>query len=78
MFRLDPDRTRCAWISGDPRTPAARQCAARAVAGRPFCSAHARRAYRPVEPLAETYEIVLAAHHTAPAPRPAPMADPFT
>lgn len=38
-------RGACCWPIGEPRTPGFRYCEAPAVAGRPYCPAHARRAY---------------------------------
>lgn len=37
----------CRWPIGDPGTPSFRFCGARAVAGQPYCEAHARMAYQP-------------------------------
>jgi hypothetical protein len=46
---LDHDPRRCRWIDGDPRADG-RQCPERAVAMRPYCQVHMRRAYKPAVP----------------------------
>jgi GcrA cell cycle regulator len=46
---IDAAPRRCRWIDGDPRA-GGRQCPERAIALRPYCTVHMRRAYRPAVP----------------------------
>jgi len=38
----------CCWPIGEPRTPSFRFCDLEAVAGKPYCAEHTKRAYSPV------------------------------
>jgi GcrA cell cycle regulator len=49
-----PARDECFWPIGNPGTPGFHFCGQAAVAGKPYCEAHCRRAYlRPTKSLAE-------------------------
>jgi GcrA cell cycle regulator len=48
-----PRPTACCWPNGDPGTPGFHFCGVPSAPGRPYCSAHARIAYRTVAEYAE-------------------------